>query len=88
MARLMHSSSIDQQNTLIDVFTECLYSFLVLGKPMVVTYRAYSKDQILKILQQRLMVISMFPCSPSYVNNNASVQGTMILHFCVHFNEF
>jgi len=30
---------------------------LISGKPSIVTFRAYSKDQILKILQQRLLVI-------------------------------
>ncbi|XP_042517565.1 cell division control protein 6 homolog B-like, partial [Macadamia integrifolia] len=35
----------------VDFFT------LVLGKPVVITFRAYSKDQILKILQQRLMAL-------------------------------
>ncbi|KAF5939598.1 hypothetical protein HYC85_023857 [Camellia sinensis] len=32
--------------------------FLMLGKPMVVTFRAYSKDQIILILQQRLMKVA------------------------------
>ncbi|KAE8674858.1 Cell division control protein 6-like protein [Hibiscus syriacus] len=33
------------------------YHFYMLGKPMVVTFRAYSNDQILSILQESLLVL-------------------------------
>ncbi|GLT81697.1 hypothetical protein SLE2022_001330 [Rubroshorea leprosula] len=34
-----------------------LFPFLQTCKPLVVTFRAYSKDQILRILRERLMAL-------------------------------
>ncbi|KAL5974480.1 AAA ATPase [Asimina triloba] len=38
-----------------------LSRFILVGKPMVITFRAYCKEQILRILHQRLMVFHLFP---------------------------
>ncbi|XP_022144826.1 cell division control protein 6 homolog B-like [Momordica charantia] len=56
-------------------------------KPHVVTYRAYSKDQILKILQQRLIVLPYVVFQPQALEfcarKVAAVSGDMRKALCV-----
>ncbi|EFH68650.1 hypothetical protein ARALYDRAFT_311790 [Arabidopsis lyrata subsp. lyrata] len=56
-------------------------------KPMVITFRAYSKDQILRILQERLMVLSYVAFQPKALElcarKVAAASGDMRKALCV-----